>query len=254
MNFKRRVLYFLREIGFDPLKFADATSNVAYFFKTLFIYSRQAKISLRKLSPTLTDFDASSGAARGHYFWQDLICAKWIQLDRPDIHLDLGSRIDGFIAHLLTFMSVDVLDIRPLGTNIPGLTSRVIDAQSGLADYSRKYQSVSSLHSIEHFGLGRYRDPVDVDGHSKGLVALSDCVAPGGYLFISFPIGQPSVEFNSQRILHPEWPISLLPDFDLIEFVLIPWAEEPQFGIEPTAVDLSISGQCGLYKFQRNLS
>jgi len=254
MNYKRRVLYFLREFGFDPIKFVVATLNVTHFLKTWFIFGRQTKVSLWKLSPVLTDFNATSGAARGHYFWQDLICAKWIQVNRPDIHLDLGSRIDGFIAHLLTFMSVDVLDIRPLGTNIPGLTTRVIDAQSGLTDYAHKYQSVSSLHSIEHFGLGRYQDPLDIDGHIKGLIALSGCVAPGGHLFISFPIGAPTIEFNSQRILHPEWPIALLPDFALVEFVLIPWSEEPVFGTEPNDVDLSIFGQCGLYKLKRNLS
>lgn len=250
----RRFIRFLREFGFDIPKFVGALRGSPRFIVTYFKWSIMNRKFQLNIAPALQDFYDQSGSSKGHYFWQDLICAQWINSERPQTHLDLGSRIDGFIAHLLTFMSVDVLDIRPLGTNIPGLTSRVIDAQSGLADYSRKYQSVSSLHSIEHFGLGRYRDPVDVDGHSKGLVALSDCVAPGGYLFISFPIGQPSVEFNSQRILHPEWPISLLPNFDLIEFVLIPWSEEPKFGVEPTAVDLSISGQCGLYKFQRNLS
>jgi hypothetical protein len=251
MNFKRRVLYFLREFGFDPLKFVQASLNSLHFIKTLFVFSRKTKISLRKLSPTLNDFNASAGSARGHYFWQDLICARWIKGNNPSNHLDLGSRIDGFIAHLLTFMPVEVLDIRALETRIPGLTSRVVDAQSGLAEYSKKYQSVSSLHSIEHFGLGRYRDPLDIDGHTKGLIALSGCVAPGGYLFISFPIGAPSIEFNSQRILHPEWPMPMLPDFELIEFVLIPWSEEPIYGIKPNAVDLSISGQCGLYKFKK---
>ena len=28
--------------------------------------------------------------------------------------------------------------------------------------------SVSCLHAIEHFGLGRYGDPIDVFGHIKG--------------------------------------------------------------------------------------
>jgi hypothetical protein len=251
VNFKRRVLYALREFGIDPLKFLEALSNTPHFLKTWFLFSRNTKLSVWNLSPSLNDFNATSGSARGHYFWQDLICAKWIHLDSPKVHLDLGSRIDGFIAHLLTFMQVEVLDIRPLGTNIPGLSTRVINAQLGLSEFARKYQSVSSLHSIEHFGLGRYSDPLDSEGHTKGLVALSECVAPGGFLYVSFPIGAPRVEFNSQRILDSEWPVSILSDFELLEFVLIPWSEEPVFGIRPSEVDLSVSGQCGLYRFIR---
>ena len=32
----------------------------------------------------------------------------------PKNILDIGSRIDGFVAHVLTFREIDVLDIRPL--------------------------------------------------------------------------------------------------------------------------------------------
>lgn len=248
----RRSIRFLREFGFDVPKFVGALRGIPRFIDSYFKWSIMNKKVQLNIAPALQDFYDQSGSARGHYFWQDLICAQWIYSERPQTHLDLGSRIDGFIAHLLTFMSVEVLDIRPLGTNIPGLSTKVINAQVGLSDFAREYQSVSSLHSIEHFGLGRYRDPLDTDGHIKGLVALSGCVAPGGYLYVSFPIGAPRVEFNSQRILDPEWPMSVLSDFELLEFVLIPWSEEPRFGINPSDVNILISGQCGLYRFIRN--
>ena len=32
-----------------------------------------------------------------------------------------------------------------------------------------KTDSLSCLHAIEHFGLGRYSDPIDINGHIKGL-------------------------------------------------------------------------------------
>ncbi|HWF86113.1 MAG TPA: hypothetical protein VG222_14745 [Vicinamibacterales bacterium] len=51
---------------------------------------------------------------RGHYFHQDLWVAKRIYAARPAAHVDIGSRIDGFVAHLLTFMPVTVIDVRPL--------------------------------------------------------------------------------------------------------------------------------------------
>ena len=32
--------------------------------------------------------------------------------------------------------------------------------------------SLSCLHAIEHFGLGRYTDPIDINIHIKGLTTL----------------------------------------------------------------------------------
>jgi hypothetical protein len=127
----------------------------------------------------MNDFRDTAGSARGHYFWQDLITARWIYESRPSNHLDIGSRIDGFVAHLLTFMEVDILDVRPMETIVPGLRSTLGNAQQPLSELARKYHSVSSLHSIEHFGLGRYGDPIDPDGHMHGLINISETVAPG---------------------------------------------------------------------------
>lgn len=200
----------------------------------------------------LNDFSAQAGAADGHYFWQDLICAKWINNLEPRRHLDVGSRIDGFLAHLLSFRSVTLVDVRPFDLTIPGLTVVIGDAQSNLVDQIGTFDSVSSLHCIEHFGLGRYRDPLDKDGHLKGLKHISQCVEGKGSLFISFPIGEEKVEFNEQRIMDPEWPVLHLKDFKLKEFVLIPWRGEPMFGLLPADVDKKIVGQAGLYWFQRN--
>lgn len=131
------------------------------------------------------------------------------------------------------------------------MTSRIVDAQLGLSALSAKYQSVSSLHSIEHFGLGRYNDPLDVDGHLKGIKNLSETVELGGVMYVSFPIGRPQIEFNSQRIMDPLWAVETLTDFSLEEFVLIPWTDPPRFGLDPSEVDHKINGQCGLYRMRR---
>jgi len=203
------------------------------------------------LSPILTDYRDTAGTATGHYFWQDLITANWIFTRNPANHLDVGSRTDGFLAHLATFRDVISLDIRPMETRIPNLTFIPGDAQKSLADYKEKFDSVSSLHSIEHFGLARYGDSLDIEGHRKGLKNIASCVSPGGSLFVSFPIGKESVEFNAQRIIDPSWPSTLLPDFVLEEFVLIPWVGAPEFGLLPATVDKSIWGQAGLYLFRK---
>jgi len=53
----------------------------------------------------LTDRFDPGGDASGHYFHQDLIVARRIFERDPRKHVDVGSRIDGFVAHLAVFRS-----------------------------------------------------------------------------------------------------------------------------------------------------
>ena len=248
----RQILYILRQFGLDPIKMFRAFKNLFHYIldrkKFLALFPKKPKL---KTWPSLQDFEDTAGSADGHYFWQDLICAIWITEENPKSHFDIGSRIDGFIAHLLTSREVLLLDIRPMKRQIPNLRMIQGDVQQGLDEFKFSFESVSSLHSIEHFGLGRYGDPLDPAGHTKGLMAISNCVKLGGSLYVSFPIGVASIEFNSQRIMDPVWPIEALTDFTLEKFVLIPWKGEPIHNTSPLEIDLSIVGQAGLYKFKR---
>ena len=247
----RFVLDFFRQIGFDPIRLMLGIRNLPKFFSDFARFTTKARSFNFVPAPTLLDFKNESGSAKGHYFWQDLLAARWIYETKPNKHLDVGSRIDGFVAHLLTFMQVDVLDVRPLNSCIVGLRTTLGNAQERLDKLIGSYDSVSSLHSIEHFGLGRYGDPIDPEGHLKGLINISETVDGNGTLIVSFPIGKPKVHFNAQRIVHPEWPVKILQDFDLIEFVLIPWTDDPVLGIQPNEVNLNVKGNCGLYRFKR---
>jgi hypothetical protein len=120
-------------------------------------------------------------------------------------HIDVGSRIDGFIAHLLSFREVEVLDIRALVSKVAGLSFRQADLMSDAPLTVEPSPSVSCLHALEHFGLGRYGDPLRPDGWRTGLQRLAELVAPGGCLYLGVPTGQPAVEFNAQRIFHPQY-------------------------------------------------
>ena len=115
------------------------------------------------LEPVLTDHKAQAGISRGHYFHQDLWAARRIFKRAPARHLDVGSRVDGFVAHVLTFMPVSVIDIRPLESDVDGLSFVRGDA-TRLTQASTSVESLSSLHAVEHIGLGRYGDPLDPDG------------------------------------------------------------------------------------------
>ena len=44
--------------------------------------------------------------------------------------------------------------------------------------------SISSLHAIEHFGLGRYGDPIDYYGHIKAISNITKMLKKmGPYTF-----------------------------------------------------------------------
>ena len=64
------------------------------------------------MSPCLTDRFEESGAARGHYFHQDLLVAQRIFDSAPARHVDMGSRIDGFVAHVASFREPEQRDLR----------------------------------------------------------------------------------------------------------------------------------------------
>ena len=62
--------------------------------------------------PILTDFTDSAGVMSGHYFHQDLVVAQKIFEAQPRRHVNVGSRIDGFVTHVATFRPIEIIDIR----------------------------------------------------------------------------------------------------------------------------------------------
>jgi hypothetical protein len=156
--------------------------------------------------PMLADYDDSAGAVESEYFHQDLLVAGFIHAANPARHIDVGSRIDGFVAHVATFRPIEVIDIRslpPLWN--PNISFLQMDLMSDAGVTEAVTDSLSCLHAIEHFGLGRYSDPIDPDGHIKGFRNLARMLKPGGVLYISMPVEpQSRVHFNSHRAFHVE--------------------------------------------------
>ena len=246
----RDLIYIVRQFGLDPIRMAYGLKMSPRFMKDLMSFKRHGgRVDL--ILPALHDLHDNGGTAKGHYFWQDLICAQWVAADNPVDHFDIGSRLDGFIAHVASFREVLQLDIRPNKVTIPNVKFLQGDAQDNLREFANSFDSVSCLHSVEHFGLGRYGDTLQIDGHKIGMINIASCVKRGGYLYLSFPIGESSVQFNSQRVIDPKLPIELLSNFELLDFVLIPWVNPPVYGTHPLDTDLKIKGNAGLYKFRR---
>jgi hypothetical protein len=162
--------------------------------------------------PILTEWEQSSGTL-GDYFFQDQLVARWIYQANPTRHVDVGSRIDGFIGHLTVFREVEVLDIRPLPHLIKNVHFHQLDLMESLPDvWLESTDSLSCLHTIEHFGLGRYGDSIDPNGYLKGLEQLKRMVKTDGLLYLSTPIGPQRVEFNAHRVFAPETLVSWFDD------------------------------------------
>ena len=150
--------------------------------------------------PCYSDHRNTAGDLPKHYFQQDLYVARQIFLANPTRHIDVGSRIDGFVAHVAAFREIEVVDIRPLGyinENIKFLQLDIIDKDRIPHEIC---DSLSCLHTIEHIGLGRYGDAINPDGWLTALDNLLWMLRPGGVLYLSAPIGGGSVEFDAHRL------------------------------------------------------
>ena len=202
------------------------------------------------IQPILTDYTAPAGIARGHYFHQDLWAARKIFGRSPAEHVDIGSRIDGFVAHVLSFMPVAVIDIRPLESDVTGLSFRRGDATQLSSLASASVESLSSLHAVEHIGLGRYGDPIDPDGWRKALEEFTRVLTPGGWLYLSVPIGRQRLCFNAHRIFSPRTVVEACRPLRLVSFSAVDDAD--RFHAEPPldAFD-GATFSCGLFEFTK---
>jgi SAM-dependent methyltransferase len=169
--------------------------------------------------PVLSDKLSKAGTMSGGYFHQDLFVARKIFLANPERHVDIGSRIDGFIAHVAVFRKIEIFDIREQKSSIENIIFKQADLMKlpeGMENYC---DSISALHSIEHFGLGRYGDPVDCNGHIKAIHNITAILKPQGIFYFSVPIGTQRIEFNAHRVFSIQYLWNLLKDnFDLLSF------------------------------------
>lgn len=175
---------------------------------------RQAGLSshlfpIAQINPYPNEKKQQSGTAKGHYFHQDLLVARRIFESNPEKHVDIGSRFDGFVAHVAAYRNIEVLDIRAMDTNVRNIQFKRADLMSPPPEMTGYCDSLSCLHAIEHFGLGRYGDPIDFEGHIKGLSSLHTILKRGGTLYLSCPIGPQRIEFNAHRVFAVKYLLSL---------------------------------------------
>ena len=196
------------QFGIDPLLLWRALLRLPTYARDFRCF-RTKYTGTMTWRPCLHDRFDEAGTTKSEYFWQDLIVARWIYEASPRKHVDVGSRVDGFVAHVASFRELEVLDIRPITTAIPGVLFRQVDVMTpevvrSLAGDGGYCDSLSCLHAIEHFGLGRYGDTIDARGYERALTHLASLLEPQGTLYLSTPLGRERVEFNAHRVFAPQ--------------------------------------------------
>ena len=123
--FLRQINWILaNQLGINLPKCFRSFPRLLRYFRNLFTYLLNVKIDKNTrlyLKPCLHDHTEESGDIRNEYFWQDLYVAKKIYGDLPLRHIDVGSRLDGFIGHVSIFTTVTCLDIRPMPLTVPNV-------------------------------------------------------------------------------------------------------------------------------------
>ena len=200
----RKIYWLLSyQFGIDPRRMIRSVIGVPHFVRDLIVFRKRYNGKI-VLLPCLHDWHEDGGSTKSEYFWQDIYVAQQIHVENPDKHVDIGSRIDGFVAHVASFRKIEVFDIRPVNPLIPNVVFRQADLMMPLNEYNDYCDSISCLHALEHFGLGRYGDPIDPFGHISGLKNISKILKKNGLLYLSVPIGVERVEFNANRVFNPK--------------------------------------------------
>lgn len=240
-------------LGLDVPRLRETVRRAPWFVRTMREYAARAgkgpfPLDVRHLYPILVDAGDQAGTARGHYFHQDLWAARKVFAARPARHVDVGSRVDGFVAHVLTFMPVTVVDVRPLEPGgCEGLSFAQADATDMAAFADDSVESLSSLHAVEHFGLGRYGDPVDPSACFRVMAAFTRILAPGGRLYFSVPVGVERVEFNAHRVFAPRTVLEGFRGLELVSFAAVDDAGDLRLDVAPDDM-ASAEYACGLFE------
>jgi len=194
-----------------------------------------------------TDFDT-------HYLYHVAWGIRKIIAIKPKMHADFSSSLNLFTA-LAAIFPTTFYDFRPAKIILDNLTCAKCDLMEDDFDLGQ-YSSVSSMHVVEHIGLGRYGDTLNVNGDLIAIENLKKTVAPGGQILFAVPCGQPSVHFNAHRVYSARKIVEYFgSEFKLKEFYFIPGPTSLAPMLNP---DFDITTEyiygCGCFHFEKHVS
>jgi SAM-dependent methyltransferase len=260
-NITKKVFGTLNTSGINPILIFNSIKGFFYFIFDLGAFIRQLKNSnsFKKWSifPIFSDRFESGGNLESVYFQLDLFVAQKLFKDNPKNHLDIGSRMDGFVANIATFRKIDVIDIRPCKSTFSNIVFKQWDITLTPTELVNTYESISCLHALEHFGLGRYGDKIDLEGHLKGIINIHKILQQNGKFYFATPIGPNRIEFNAHRVFSLDYLINklFLNKFEIVSFSYIDdkknLHENAEINNITVGTNFGCNYGCGIFELQK---
>ncbi len=171
--------------------------------------------------PMLQDDTVTTGFDT-HYIYHVAWAIAKINSNPPIKHIDFASSLH-FSTAICSILPTTFVDYRPAMLHLNNLNCVAGDLTNESQWIEKKYPSVSCMHVVEHIGLGRYGDNLDVNGDVKAMTSLKNMVSLNGRLLFVVPVGKPSIYFNAHRVYSSRWIADFFKDkFSLKEFYFIP--------------------------------
>lgn len=203
---------------FNVVNVSALLRYISFFVDWYRFHRAGGKATLLDFYPCLNDKTTATGID-AHYFYQAIWAFKKILDSNTKHHVDVGSKVE-FVGLLTTVTDVTFIDIRPLELKLDRYAGKKGSILT-LPFNDSSVSSLSSLHVIEHVGLGRYGDPIDPDGTKKACRELQRIMAPGGNLYLSLPVGKSRTCFNAHRVHTPKQILEYFSGLKLAEFSVI---------------------------------
>ena len=204
INFIRKIYIFFLIFGINLKKMFNLIHVFQYIKDFIKFKNKGGKIN--NIYPFLENFNLVSNEHKNQFFHADLLVSKKIYESNPSSHLDIGSRVDGLVAHLASFRKLDFLDVRSVDTspheNINSIKKNIMNLDT--SNFDKKYDSISSIGVISHVGLGRYGDEIDPHVHIKAIKSITKLLDKNGTIYVMVPVGKKRTEFNAHRVFAPE--------------------------------------------------
>ncbi len=201
-----------------------------------------------ELRPMLNEWTTET-AFDSHYVYQGPWLFERLLQTKPTSHVDVASYI-GYMGFISAVIPTTFIDIRPTRAKFKNFKEKVGSVLK-LPYQNDSVESLSCLHVIEHVGLGRYGDPIDVSGLYKSTQELKRVLAHGGNLFVSLPVGKHKVTFNAHRVTDPEIVLKYFHGLKLVELSAI---DDKGNFIRNVKIDVlrNSSYACGLFWFRKD--
>jgi hypothetical protein len=153
--------------------------------------------------------DAGEGCSFSDYMILDHLVVQQLKQRNPLHHLDVGSRVDGLVLQASLLCSVTCMDVRPnpklKDFGIGSLTADVCSKNIRSSLESESFESISSVHAIEHFGLGRYGDTINPSAVDNFLSNIHFLLKKHGTFYLGFPCGDNQIIYNAHRLMRPSF-------------------------------------------------